>query len=124
MILNTSKNKWFSKEDLGELLALCTKYNLNVTGIRIVKNEDLEWHGAVACFSVLHPNTIYICDDQPDMARLIPYIAHELVHRKQCMFCGINLYLFLARPWWRKWTIERRAYKVEDRLRKEISTIK
>jgi len=119
MILDTSKNKPFTLPQLKAIRALCTKHGVDVVGLEIVRNEGLTWKGAVACFSVLHPDSIYLCIDQPNICKLVPYIGHEVRHREQYLR-GKASYLIMANPLWRRWTIEPEAYAEEERINMEL----
>jgi len=119
MRLDTSKNKEFSKLETKCLKALMAKHGLDIS-VKVVRNEDLTWRGNVACFSVLHPDTVFVCIDQMNICRLIPYIGHELKHREQYKRIGKLRYLMLANPLWRNWTIEPEAYAEGKRLELEM----
>ena len=112
--LNSKLNSRLSaKEDL-RLDYLCDRFDIDIKDITVLRNSGLSWHNNVACFSILHPNTIYICADK-DIESLLPFIVHEAVHRKQFKRWSI-LYVVLAFPLWRRWTIEPNAYREEDRI--------
>ena len=108
--LNSKLNKPLNKRDT----KTASKY-LDLDNVTVLRNSGLSWHNNVACFSVLHPNTVYICADKKGIKDLIPYIAHELNHRNQFKRWGL-LYLVLVFPLWRRWTIEKSSYKEEDRV--------
>jgi len=109
-----------SKTSLKVIRGLCARHGVDTRGINIVRNTGLTWQGAVACFSVMTPNTIYLCHDQKNLISLIPFIGHEVKHRDQYLR-NRAVYLIRANPLWRKWTIEPEAYKEEERIQEEIN---
>ena len=119
MILDTSKNKEFKPLEKKAIKGLLAKHGLDI-GVNVIRNEGLKWRENVACFSVMHPDTVFVCADQPNICRLIPHIAHKLKHREQYKRMGKVRYLMLMNPLWRKWTLEPECYAEEDRLNLEM----
>ena len=107
--------EYFGQSDESILYNLIEKYGLDYD-IEIMKSSWLSWKKRVACFSVLHPDIVYVCGDQPNLRRLIPHIGHELKHREQ-FYRNRLIYIILAIPFIRRWTIEPEAYAEEDRIR-------
>ena len=117
MILKTKLNVELTEEERLYIFRKCGQLGINMEGIRVWRNKGLSWDGAVACFSLLHPNELFICNDQKSMPHLLPYIAHEYIHRAQFKSMGFLRYCFCAFPLWRKWTLEKEAYAFEDKVR-------
>ena len=107
-ILNEEQNIHVNPYDTARIKEYAKSYGIDITGVKFKRNKGLTWRKYVACFSVLHPNTIYFCHDA-NVGKCFPNIAHELYHRMQYKTLGALLYCFLAFPLWRRWTLETEA---------------
>ena len=114
--LDTQQNVNLSDAEYHFVFSMARKYDIELDNLHIVKNKGLSYHNNVACFSILHPFTLFICSDQSDMMSMMPYIAHEAKHHEQYERMGLFIYTILSNPLWRNWTIEQEAYAEEDRV--------
>lgn len=120
-ILNPKKNCFLTSEELATIKILSASCGIKIYGVKIIKNTGLSWKNNITCFSVMNPNSIFICDDMQNMKKIMPHIAHELKHREQLKRMGAVRYLCLANPIWRKATIEPEAYAEEKRVELELN---
>ena len=118
--LKTKLNMPFDIRDRVALEAYLKESGVVFDDVEIVRNKALTWRKNVACFSILHPDTVYVCHDQRNMLFLAPHVAHELKHREQFKRMGWLVYAILAFPLWRMFTIEPEAYAEEDRVGMEL----
>ena len=116
MFLFSKKNtSALSNDERLELTRGLAKAGVKCDGVSFYRSKDLSWRGDTACFSVLFRNSVFLAHDAP-LFRLVPKAAHELKHREQFRRMGCIVYLILAFPPWRRWTIEPEAYAEEDRV--------
>ena len=84
MRLKTKNNIKLNIEEQKTLYDKCKEIKFEIPPeVTIMKNSGLsskKGHG-VAMFSMLHKNTIYICNDSDIDEELISKIFHELIHR-------------------------------------------
>ena len=93
------------------------EYNIPL-GVKIVKNKALDRGNgeAIAMFSMLHLHTIFITEEYIQIQKLIEKIAHELVHRKDCLNYGFFKYCFMVQPVIRERYLEPQARAMEKSL--------
>ena len=121
--LDSSQNIELSDTERNYLKRICKSYGIDLYGVNVVRNSGLTWKGAVACFSTIHPDTVFICTDQEILERLLPHIAHELKHREQYRRMGwltYNLATLLGRFRGINGSLEKEAYAEEDRIKLEL----
>jgi hypothetical protein len=116
--LNTKKNIKMTLKDEADVKILSMSTGLDLHGVKVVRNRGLKWNGAVACFSVMHPDTIFICYDQMNIIQIIPHIAHELKHREQYQRGKLSYLMAIT---FARSVMEKEAYAEEDRVRLELN---
>ena len=114
-VLNHKYDKELTKEERLQVIRLAAQSGVELNNVWVKKNTKLSWRKNVACFSMLTPDVIYVCDDN-DITSVFPALAHEIKHREQFHRMGFLVYSILAFPLWRLWTIEPEAYAEEDRV--------
>ena len=115
--LDKEKNIELTDAERNYLKGVAKRYEVDLYGINIVRNSGLSWKKNVACFSILTPDTIYICADNKSVLALLPHIVHESVHRMQYQTLGFLGYCFCAFPLWRGYLLERDCYDIENKVR-------
>ena len=126
MLLKTKNNIKLTIEEQKLLYNKCRKIKFNIpVDVTIIKNSKLSHKkgSGMAMFSMLHPNTIYICSDEDvEDEDLIGKIGHELIHRADYFTYNFLQYVFMVQPGIRNIYLEPQAYEYEKYIKKCFRT--
>ena len=124
MRLKTKNNIKLTIQEQKILYETCKEVNFKLPSeITVIKNTGLSSKkgNGMACFSMLHPNTIFICADSDDWEMIVEKIGHEYIHWRDFHTFKFFKYAFMAQLGIRNRYLEPQAYAFEKSLNYSLS---